>query len=51
MSRQSRTAIEAGANGSTYGMSVDAMPEGFKVANHEQGEAFFCEACAHPADS
>jgi transcription elongation factor Elf1 len=35
--------------GSTYGMRVDAMPEGFKVANHELGEAFFCEACTHPA--
>jgi hypothetical protein len=29
-------------------MSVDIMPEGFKIADHEFGEAFFCDACDHP---
>jgi hypothetical protein len=35
--------------GSAHGMSVDTMPGGFKIAGHELGEAFFCEACDRPA--
>jgi hypothetical protein len=37
--------------GSTFGMRVDAMPEGFKIVEHELGEVFFCEACDRPADT
>lgn len=35
--------------GSAHGMSGDTVPEGFKIIVHELGEAFFCEACDHPA--
>ena len=28
---------------------VDAMPEAFKIVEHELGEVFFCEACDRPA--
>ncbi len=42
---QSGTAHLSQPEGSAFGTSVEAMPAGFKVANHEFGETFFCEVC------
>jgi hypothetical protein len=34
-----------------FDFSVEAIPAGFKVAQLEFGDAFFCEACNLPADT
>lgn len=36
-------------DGRAYDASVDDMPAGFKVAHHQFGELFLCEACNRPA--
>jgi hypothetical protein len=34
-----------------YDFSVEAIPAGFKVVRLEFGEAFYCKACNHLADT
>jgi hypothetical protein len=34
-----------------YDFRVEAIPAGFKVVRLEFGEAFYCEACNHLADT
>jgi hypothetical protein len=37
--------------GRAYDVDIDAVPAGFKVANHGFAEAFFCSDCDRPVET